>query len=194
MPMLSFPVKTSAAWLRASAVVAVALLAGCAAKNPLIEPPAANSEAAQSASAAAANAGLQRTERTGIRRVLGIVSPYRVDIAQGNFISEENLRQLKEGMTTDQVRFALGTPLVADIFHAERWDYIFRLLKSNDDVLTSRVTVFFKDGKVSRFEGGNLPDEADYLALIAGSAAKKPSNLKLSPTPALAPSEARPTQ
>jgi outer membrane protein assembly factor BamE len=192
--MLSFPVKSSAAWLRASAVVTVALLAGCAAKNPLIDTPAANAEAAQSASAAAANAGLQRTERTGIRRIIGIISPYRVDIAQGNFISEENLRQLKEGMTTDQVRFALGTPLVADIFHAERWDYIFRLLKSNDEVLTSRVTVFFKDGKVSRFEGGNLPDEADYLALIAGSAAKKPKNLTLSPTPAVAPSSARQPQ
>ena len=197
--------------------VATVLLAACASKNPLIDGPAisataapatvaatpsasasqsasptASASASASASATIANNGPQRTTPTTIRRFFGIFSPYRVDIPQGNFVTEEMLAQLKEGMTRDQVRFVLGTPLVTDIFHADRWDYTFRMLKRNDEVLSSRVTVFFKEGKVSRFEGGNLPTEADYLALIAGAAPKKP--IEASARPAVAPSAAKPAQ
>lgn len=79
--------------------------------------------------------------------------------------------QLKTGMTQDQVIFLLGSPLLNDLFHAERWDYAFRLQKGNGEVTTSRVTVFFKDNVVSHFEGGgDLPTEADYLARIANKA------------------------
>jgi outer membrane protein assembly factor BamE len=74
-------------------------------------------------------------------------------------------------MTSDQVRFVLGTPLLTDIFHANRWDYPFRLQKGNGEVTTSRVTVFFKDNRLARFEGGELPTEKDYLARLAGAAA-----------------------
>ena len=194
--------------LVAAGLLAAAMLAGCAAKNPLIDSPAgpaANAVPAaaaspvaapasprENASAALANSGLQRSTTTRARRFLGIFSPYRVDIPQGNFVSEEMLAQLKVGMTPDQVRFALGTPLITDIFHADRWDYVFRMLKTNDDVLSSRVTVFFKDGQMSRFEGGNLPTEVDYLALIAGAVPKKVT--QIAPSPAVAPSAARPTQ
>lgn len=76
------------------------------------------------------------------------------------------LAQLKEGMTQDQVRFVLGTPLLTDIFHTDRWDYIFRLQKGTGEVLASRVTVFFKENRLQRFEGGNLPNEQDFLTLI----------------------------
>lgn len=109
--------------------------------------------------------GVQRTENP---RFLGILSPYRPDIPQGNFVSEEMMSQLKEGMTHDQVRFLMGTPLLMDIFHADRWDYVFRLQKGNGEVLSSRVSVFFKDDRVARFEGGNLPSEKDFLNLILG--------------------------
>ena len=144
------------------------------------------------ANATPSNSGLQRTMPTTVRRFFGIFSPYRVDIPQGNFVTEEMLAQLKEGMTRDQVKFVLGTPLITDIFHADRWDYVFRMLKRNDEVLSSRVTVFFTDGKMSRFEGGNLPTEVDYLALIAGAPPKK--TLEAAPKPAAAPSAAKPTQ
>ena len=109
--------------------------------------------------------GVQRTENP---RFLGILSPYRPDIPQGNFVSEEMMSQLKEGMTHDQVRFLMGTPLLTDMFHADRWDYVFRLQKGNGEVLSSRVSVFFKDDRVARFEGGNLPSEKDFLNLILG--------------------------
>ena len=79
------------------------------------------------------------------------------------------LAQLQPGMTRDQVRFVLGTPLLTDIFHADRWDYTFRLAKGNGEVTTSGVTVFFKDDKMERFDGGNLPTEKEYIARIAGA-------------------------
>lgn len=197
MPMLSCKFSHSSATVLASATVfSLALLAGCATKTPVIAAPAVaatvSTGAAQTSSAASANSGLKRTTPTRAGRFLGILSPYRIDIPQGNFVSEEMLSQIKVGMTPDQVRFALGTPLITDIFHAERWDYVFRMLKSNDDALSSRVTVFFKDGRLSRFEGGNLPSEADYLALIAGAVPKKAQ--QAAPAPAVAPSAATPTQ
>jgi len=104
------------------------------------------------------------------KRFLGFFRPYRPDIQQGNFITQEMVAQLKEGMTQDQVIFLLGTPLLNDMFHADRWDYPFRMQKGNGEVTTSRVTVFFKDHRVSSFEGGDLPTEADYLERIANKA------------------------
>jgi outer membrane protein assembly factor BamE len=72
-------------------------------------------------------------------------------------------------MTKDQVKFLMGTPLMADVFHGQRWDYPFRLAKGNGELTTSVVVVYFdKDGKVERFEGGDLPSERDYIARIAG--------------------------
>ncbi len=59
------------------------------------------------------------------------VTPYRMEIQQGNFVSQEMVAQLKPGMTKDQVRFILGTPMVTDIFHADRWDYIYWREASN---------------------------------------------------------------
>ncbi len=53
------------------------------------------------------------------------ITPYRITIVQGNFVSQEAASQMKVGMTRDQVKLLLGTPLLADMFHADRWDYIF---------------------------------------------------------------------
>jgi outer membrane protein assembly factor BamE len=122
--------------------------------------------------------GAQTTTVTSLRKFLGVFTPYRPVIQQGNFISEEMLAQLKTGMTREQVRFILGTPLLTDIFHSERWDYPFRLDKGNGEITSSRVIVFFKDGKVERFEGGNLPTEKEYIARIAGPAPAVPESTK----------------
>jgi|GEM_PF-426486 len=128
--------------------------------------------------AAAADSGVH-TSYT--RRFLGIFSPYRVDVQQGNFVSQEMLSQLKEGMTQEQVQFALGTPLLHDIFHADRWDYLFRLQRRNGEVTTSRVSVFFKNKRLVRYQGGNLPSEQEYLAQIAGTAPKVPDTAESQP-------------
>ena len=80
--------------------------------------------------------------------------PHRIEIQQGNFISQEMVSKLKAGMTRDQVRFILGTPLVSDIFHADRWDYVFARKRINSDELEQRrITVYFEDGRLKRIDG-----------------------------------------
>lgn len=154
--------------------LAAACLTGCSFKNPFVaEPAIAAAKPAEGAAktaegtAAAPATGVQTTKK---QRFFGFLSPYRVDIQQGNFVSQEMVAQLKVGMTPDQVRFLLGTPLLTDVFHANRWDYAFRLQKGDGEVTTSRVSVFFKENRVAYFEGGDLPTEKDYLARIAGTA------------------------
>ncbi|HWT72120.1 MAG TPA: outer membrane protein assembly factor BamE [Oxalicibacterium sp.] len=129
--------------------------------------------------AAASSQQTSATQPSGVhvehkKRFLGIFSPYRPDIQQGNFVSQEMVAQLKEGMTPDQVVFLMGTPLLNDVFHGERWDYPFRMQKGNGEITTSHVTVYFENNRVSRIEGGGeLPTEADYLARIANKAKQK---------------------
>ncbi|OIQ90668.1 outer membrane protein assembly factor BamE precursor [mine drainage metagenome] len=81
------------------------------------------------------------------------LTPYRIDVRQGNFVTQEMVAQLKPGQTKDQVRFILGTPLLTDIFHADRWDYVYRFQPGHGQVLERRVTVYFKDGKLARVAG-----------------------------------------
>ena len=75
---------------------------------------------------------------------------YRMNISQGNLIEQEDLDQLEVGMTRNQVRFLLGTPMIDDPFHAARWDYVYFLKIGRDDATFKRwVSVFFEDGLVS---------------------------------------------
>ena len=81
------------------------------------------------------------------------VTPYRIDIQQGNFISQETVAQVKPGMSKEQVRLVLGTPLLTDIFHADRWDYLYWRERPGAKREQRKLTVFFEDGKVSRLDG-----------------------------------------
>lgn len=85
---------------------------------------------------------------------------YRQDIPQGNFFKAEDAAQLAAGMTREQVQFVMGTPMIADPFHPERWDYIF-LVDSQEDARDhyQRVTVFFTGNTVERIETEGLDDE-----------------------------------
>ncbi len=75
---------------------------------------------------------------------------YRASIAQGNLIKEEDLDQLEIGMTTNQVRFLLGTPMVDDPFRKQRWDYVYYLKLGREDATFKRwVSVFFENDVVS---------------------------------------------
>ena len=81
-----------------------------------------------------------------------------MEIQQGNFVTQEMIAQLKPGMTRDQVRFALGTPLVADMFHADRWDYVYaREPMGGGPVTQRRFALFFEDSKLMRIEGDVVP-------------------------------------
>ncbi len=75
---------------------------------------------------------------------------YRANISQGNFVEQEDLDQLEVGMTRSQVRFLLGTPMIDDPFHRDRWDYVYFLKVGRKDAAYKRwVSVFFEDDVVS---------------------------------------------
>jgi outer membrane protein assembly factor BamE len=87
-----------------------------------------------------------------VPRIPGI-TPFKPEIQQGNFISQDVVAQLKPGMTREQVRFLLGTPLLADIFHAERWDYVYWREAESGARETRKIALFFNDGKLERITG-----------------------------------------
>lgn len=98
--------------------------------------------------------------------VTSYLTPYRIDVRQGNYVTQEMVARLKPGMTREQVRFALGTPLVSDIFHADRWDYVYRFQPGRGEAQMRRLVVFFTDGKLARV-GGDVVAENDHNAVEA---------------------------
>ncbi|MGB5512083.1 MAG: outer membrane protein assembly factor BamE [Woeseiaceae bacterium] len=75
---------------------------------------------------------------------------YRASISQGNLFKQEDLDQAEIGMTRNQIRFLLGTPMIDDPFHASRWDYVYYLKRGRKDATFKRwVSVFFEDDRVS---------------------------------------------
>jgi len=75
---------------------------------------------------------------------------YRANISQGNIVEEEDLDQVEVGMTRSQVRFLLGTPMIEDPFHQDRWDYVYYVTIGRNDASAKRwITVLFADDKVS---------------------------------------------
>ena len=90
---------------------------------------------------------------SGCGSIYHAIGTYRIDIQQGNNVSNEMVRQLKLGMSKEQVRFVLGTPLVTDIFHSDRWDYVYYHKPQNSNQVEKRkLAVFFKDGKLVQIE------------------------------------------
>jgi len=89
---------------------------------------------------------------SGVPRIPG-VTPYKIEIQQGNYISQDLVSQLKPGMSKDQVRFILGTPLLTDIFHAERWDYVYWREASSGKRESRKLALFFEAGKLARIDG-----------------------------------------
>jgi outer membrane protein assembly factor BamE len=90
------------------------------------------------------------------------VTPYKIEIQQGNQVTQEMVAQLKPGMTKEQVRFVLGTPLLTDIFHGERWDYVFWREEPSGKREQRKLVVYFADGKLTRLDG-------DVVAAAAGT-------------------------
>src|SRR6202790_1615911 len=86
---------------------------------------------------------------------------YRINIQQGNFLDQAAVEQVKAGMTRSQVRYLLGTPMVADSFNRERWDYIYYLKKGRTRHVDSRrVTVYFDGEKVARLDKPSAAEAA----------------------------------
>jgi outer membrane protein assembly factor BamE len=100
------------------------------------------------------------------------VTPYRMEILQGNLVTQEMVSKLTPGLTKDQVRFVLGTPLVIDSFRDDRWDYVFLHMPENVKVPERRrVTVYFEDGKLKRVDGDVVTAARPAAAVQGGAAA-----------------------
>jgi len=140
--------------------------------------------------------------------VVGLVTPYRMDVVQGNFVSKEQAAALKPGISRAQVRDILGTPLLTSVFHADRWDYVFTFKRQGAQSQLRKLTVFFKGDELQRVDADAMPSEAEFVASLDSgrrfgnvpvlelseeslkqlpAAAKKPDSKTLPPLPASYP-------
>ena len=105
------------------------------------------------------------------------LTPYRVDIQQGNVVTREQLALIKPGMPREDVRDVLGSPMLTDVFHANRWDFVFVSQRSGStDKSPTRlaVAVHFKNGVVERVVAPDLPTEHQFVAGMVDRRAPAP--------------------
>lgn len=95
-----------------------------------------------------------------------LVTPYRIDIQQGNVVTREQAQALKPGMPRAQVADILGSPLLTSVFHGDRWDYVFTLRRQGQPLQERKLTVFFKGEVMERIESDELPTEAEFVASL----------------------------
>lgn len=142
----------------------------------------------------------------GIRQIasdgslLGLVTPYRIDIVQGNAITREQMALVKPGLSRAQVRDILGTPLLTDPFHADRWDYLFTIRRPNTEPQRRSIVAHFEGDVLKKIDlpQGPLPTEEQFVASIDPVKRKiEPRVLELTeaqrqalPTPPRSPAQA----
>jgi outer membrane protein assembly factor BamE len=118
--------------------------------------------------------------------MLPTLAPYKIDVQQGNYVTQDMVEKLKPGMTRSQVKFLLGTPLVVDPFRNDRWDYVYLYYKAGELTEQRRISVIFEQDKLKRVDG-------DVVA--AGAVAKKEGAQTATPTKApaaAAPADKKP--
>lgn len=98
--------------------------------------------------------------------VIDLVTPYKIDILQGNVVTSEQAKALQPGMSRLQVRDILGSPLLTSVFHANRWDYVFTFKRQGQEPQQRKLTVFFKGEALERVEADPLPSEAEFVASL----------------------------
>ena len=102
---------------------------------------------------------------------LPTLTPYKMDIRQGNLITQDMRAKIRLGMSQTQVRAALGAPLINDVYHANRWDYFYSLEQQGKQVETQRLTLYFDKNTLTRI------DDATPLK-AAGPATEEKNNGK----------------
>lgn len=116
------------------------------------------------------------------RKFADSITPYKVEVVQGNVISKEQVEALQKGMSRQQVKDLLGTPLLTSVFHANRWDYVFTIKRKGVPEQERRFTVYFDDSGLERYEGDEMPSEQDFVASVTTSI-KNPKVPRLEATP-----------
>jgi outer membrane protein assembly factor BamE len=106
--------------------------------------------------------------------LLGLLSAcgsilYKAEIAQGNFVSKEQVAALKLGMPRLQVADILGTPLLVSVFHADRWEYVFNLKRQGIETPSYKLTVHFKGDLLDKIDGSEMPTEQEFIETLSGN-------------------------
>ncbi|MEO8154772.1 MAG: outer membrane protein assembly factor BamE [Rhizobacter sp.] len=97
---------------------------------------------------------------------LGFITPYRIEVVQGNVLTKEQVALIKPGQTRAQVRDVLGSPLLTDTFHADRWDYVFTIRRPGTEPQQRKVVVLFDGEKLKSISAQDLPSEREFVASI----------------------------
>ena len=87
----------------------------------------------------------------------GFPGVYRINVEQGNVVTEEMVEQLRPGLNRRQVRYIMGTPLIEDSFHEDRWDYRYLLRNGNELLSETQLTLWFEEDELVRVEGPDAP-------------------------------------
>lgn len=99
--------------------------------------------------------------------LLGIITPYKVEVVQGNVVTKEQVELVKPGMSRSQVRDIMGSPLLTDPFHADRWDYVFTIRRQGAQPQRRAIVVQFEGEALKSIDtGGELPAEREFVASI----------------------------
>jgi len=99
--------------------------------------------------------------------LLGFVTPYRIEIVQGNVLTTEQVARVRPGMTRVQVREALGSPLLTDLFHADRWDYVFTIRRQGAEPQRRSVVARFDGDILKTLDATDLPSEREFVEMIS---------------------------
>lgn len=99
-------------------------------------------------------------------KAVGVITPYKMDIVQGNVVTKEQFALIKPGMSRGQVRDVMGTALLTSVFHADRWDYLFTLKSQSAKNQQRKVTIYFKGDAVERTDADELPTETEFVSTL----------------------------
>jgi outer membrane protein assembly factor BamE len=115
--------------------------------------------------AAAGLAGCSSMQAT-TDRWMGVITPYRIDIMQGNVVTKEQAALIRPGMSREQVRDILGSPLLTSAFHGERWDYVFTLRRQGVEPQRRSIVAWFKGNQLDRLDAPDLPSENEFVSSV----------------------------
>lgn len=110
--------------------------------------------------------GKKRDDRPSGSMLSNLPFVYKMTVQQGNILTERMVNQLELGMNREQVRYLLGTPLLTDMFHRDRWDYVYTIRRGHQPMETRRLTLWFQDDQLATVEGFAQPDPDAALAAM----------------------------
>lgn len=132
--------------------------------------------------------------------LFGLITPYRFEVVQGNVVTKEQLERVRIGMQRRQVRELLGSPMLTDLFHGDRWDYVFTIRRQGAEPQRRGIVLAFEGDRLVKIDAEELPSEHEFVASISRHRDFAPRKLELSdderaalprpPAPAAAAAEA----